>query len=233
MRIGSRAVRADPGAKVHDPGGDIDDRGRKNPPMVIDQVEVDVLRSVDRGPERALPQGRAVIGIECEDLIGHGREQHQIAGAAIGQSDPGHDQGLRLGAAAVTRQRQREQASDAAAADGRPRQYAFLRIGAVAAIVVGARGDRDEAYRTGCQCDCWCGGIRFAGKRRHGQEPVNTRQIGSREGLLHTAELLSSALHDCLVDLGQPEPRHLSRHCPNAANRNVRPSRSFATNSLR
>src|SRR5215472_7453577 len=43
-----RAVRADPGANVHHTGCGIDDRGRKDPPMVIDQVHVDVSRAVDR-----------------------------------------------------------------------------------------------------------------------------------------------------------------------------------------
>lgn len=64
LRIGGRAVRTDPCASVHHADCAIDDRGRKNPPMVVDEVDVEVPRPVDRRSERALPCGRTGIGIE-------------------------------------------------------------------------------------------------------------------------------------------------------------------------
>ena len=59
------------------------------------------------------------------------------------QRDTGHDQGLRLGAAAIARQRQQEEPPDAATAGRRGGEHAFLGVRAAAIIAVGAVEDGD------------------------------------------------------------------------------------------
>jgi hypothetical protein len=48
--------------------------------MIIDRVVVDMAQAGTRSAESALPYPGAVIGIKREDLVGHGRDQHQVAG---------------------------------------------------------------------------------------------------------------------------------------------------------
>src|SRR5215471_3612359 len=115
--------------------------------MIIDEMRVDLSRAFDWRSEGTLPDRRAVIGVKRENLVRHCCDQHEIACLTASQTDTGHDQRLRLGASAVSLQRQREQSLDAAATNCRSCQHAFTCVCAISAVIVRAREDRNSRAR--------------------------------------------------------------------------------------
>ena len=79
----------------------IDDAGRENSPMVINDVIVDRLAAVDGNAELLYPEDVGVVGVIAPDEVVHGGDDGYVAHGSVDDWNLGQDEGLRFRAPGI------------------------------------------------------------------------------------------------------------------------------------
>jgi hypothetical protein len=120
-------VGGNPAYLVKSLGIGIDHAGRDAPPMLIDVMGIDLLRSVYRHAQVSLPDAGTVVGVHSAYYIRHGGKHHHVVCAEIGFHIRQHER-LRFHAARVPDQRNDGSPENSLGLNGCLRQLGLVRV---------------------------------------------------------------------------------------------------------